>query len=199
MLKYESDIIIVGAGIAGLIAALELLDGGKKVMLIDRDKANEIGGLAKWAFGGMFFVDTKHQRKQGIKDSIDLATRDWYSYAEFEETETWSKQWANQFIHLTTDHGYHWLQQKGVRFFFGMNWAERGLFVQGNSVPRFHMVWGTGYDLVNNFKQKVLHHSKKGNLSFYAEHRVQDLMQSKGKVVGVNGLNESNGSSFEAF
>jgi hypothetical protein len=100
----QSEIIIVGGGIAGIITALELLDAGKKVMLIDRDVESEFGGLAKWAFGGMFFVDSDLQRKRGVKDSIDLATNDWFSFAEFEADEYWGREWAKQYINYSTPH-----------------------------------------------------------------------------------------------
>ena len=136
-LHYQSDVIIVGAGIAGLITAIELLDAGKRVLMLDRDVENELGGLAKWAFGGMFFVDTKHQRRNGIQDSIALARQDWYNFADFTEEEYWGKQWADQYLHLCTDHGYHWLRKNGIDFFRVLNWVERGLNNDGNSVPAF--------------------------------------------------------------
>lgn len=197
MQKYQTDIAIIGAGIAGLVAALELLDAGKKVLIVDRDKAEEVGGLAKWAFGGMFFVDTKIQRKQGIKDSIDLAIKDWFSYAEFEKQDYWGPEWAKQYVHLSTPHAYHWLLKQQVKFFFGMNWAERGLHVKGNSVPRFHMVWGTGYELVQRIKAAVLNHPRKENLQMCYEHRVLDLISSDRKVVGAKGITENDHSDFE--
>ena len=195
---YQADVIIVGGGIAGIIAALELLDAGKKVLILDRDKASELGGLAKWAFGGMFFVDTKIQKRQGIKDSIDLAMKDWFSYAEFEEDEYWGKQWAEQYIHLSTPHAFRWLLKKDIKFFFSMNWAERGLERKGNSVPRFHMVWGTGHALVNKIKEQILHHVNKQNLTIHFEHRVLDLTTTNNVVDGVNGIKENDEGTFMA-
>jgi predicted oxidoreductase len=197
-LHYQSDVIIVGAGIAGIITAIELLDAGKRVLILDRDVAHELGGLAKWAFGGMFFVDTKHQRRNGIKDSIELARQDWYSFADFAEDEYWGKQWADQYLHLCTDHGYHWLRKNGIDFFRVLNWVERGMNNDGNSVPRFHMVWGTGWELVQVFKRKLLGHRNNHLLSIHYEHRVLELLGNSAGVQGVHGQLESTDKAFTA-
>lgn len=194
----KSDIIIVGGGLAGIIAALELLDHNKKIILIDRDTEEALGGLAKWAFGGMFFVNTKHQKRNGIKDSIELATKDWFSFADFPEDEYWGKKWAEQYIHLCTDHGYHWLQQQGLSFFRVLNWVERGLNEDGNSVPRFHMVWGTGWELIRVLKNKLLNHPKRENLKLLFRRRVTGLLGNSQGVQGVTGIDETNNQSFQA-
>lgn len=199
MKKYKSDIIIVGAGIAGLVAAYELLEAGKKILIIDRDKAANIGGLAKWAFGGMFFVNTKLQRKRGIKDSIDLAMRDWFSYAKFDDDEVWGKKWAEQYVHLCTPYGYDWMKKLGFSFFPVVNWVERGLEKDGNSVPRFHMVWGTGWELANRMATLVKNHPKAStNLSFAFEHRVQELIVENKVIKAVQGFTENESMPFEA-
>ena len=184
---YQSDIIIVGGGIAGIITALELLDEGKKVMIIDRDIESELGGLAKWAFGGMFFVNSKHQQKRGIQDSIDLATRDWFSFAEFEANEYWGKEWAKMYVNHATPHGYHFLRKNGIDFFPVVHWVERGLYKPGNSVPRFHMIWGTGWELVRVFKGKLLAHKNRHNLQMHFGHRVNDIVVEQDTIVGVAG------------
>jgi len=193
----KTEICIIGGGIAGIVAAIELLDKGKSVTIVDRDLGSELGGLAKWAFGGMFFVDTKHQRRNGIKDSIELAKKDWYSYAQFDKYEVWGKIWANEYIETCTEKGYHWLRHKGLDFFSIINWAERGMFEDGNSVPRFHMVWGTGWELVKILKHQLLNHSNKENLQLLFQHRVQDLITTNKKVVGCRGQNERTLSPFE--
>lgn len=198
MQHYQADVIVVGGGIAGLVTALELLEENKQVLIIDRDEEEALGGLAKWAFGGMFFVDTKHQRRNGIKDSIDLALRDWFSFANFTEDEVWGKRWAEQYVHLCTDHSYHWLRQQGIDFFRVINWVERGLNKDGNSVPRFHMVWGTGWELVEVIKKRLLNHAKVGNLQLQFSHRVNDLMGNSQGVTGVRGSIEADGTPFEA-
>lgn len=195
---YQADVIIVGAGIAGIITAIELLDAGKRVLLLDRDVEQELGGLAKWAFGGMFFVDTKHQRRNGIKDSVDLAMRDWFAFADFTEEEHWGKKWAEQYIHLCTDHGYHWMRQNGLDFFRVLNWAERGLNNDGNSVPRFHMIWGTGWELVQVFNRILLGHKNKDLLQIQYGHRVLELLGSAAGVTGVRGKLEGSEAEFTA-
>lgn len=197
-LHYQADVLIVGAGIAGIISAIELLDAGKRVLILDRDVESELGGLAKWAFGGMFFVDTKHQRKNGIQDSVDLAMRDWFAFADFDEDEHWGKKWAEQYIHLCTDHGYHWMRQHGLDFFRVLNWVERGLNQNGNSVPRFHMVWGTGWELVQVFKRKLLGHRNNHLLQIQYEHRVLELLGNAAGVTGVRGKVEGSEEDFTA-
>ena len=127
-MKYQSDVIIVGGGLAGIITAFELLDTGKKILIIERDTSDNFGGLARWAFGGMLFVDTPHQRRMGIRDSYETAKQDWFSFAEFDEDEYWGKRWAEQYLQLCTDHGYHFLRKHNVNFFPVLNFPERGVF-----------------------------------------------------------------------
>ncbi len=195
---YQADAIVVGAGIAGIIAALELLNEGKSVVLLDRDREEEFGGLARWAFGGMFFVDSPVQRRAGIRDSVELAMQDWWSFAEFDESEHWGQKWAEQFIHYTTPHGYSWLREHGIKFFPVLNWVERGLFRPGNSVPRFHLLWGTGLELVRVFGDRLREHRHKDRLQLYFGHRVTDLLTDGGAVSGVRGEQEQNGAAFTA-
>ncbi len=196
MSNISTEICVIGAGIAGIIAAIGLLDHGKEVVLIDRDKESALGGLAKWAFGGMFFVDTKHQRKNGITDSVSLAKKDWYNYAKFDESEIWGKKWADKFIQTCTTEGYEWLQSQGIKFFKVLNWTERGMHKDGNSVPRFHMIWGTGWELVKVFKKKLLEHKNKNLLTILCEHRVQNLNSDGEKITGCSGVNETNNHLF---
>lgn len=198
MNKYKADVVIVGGGIAGIIAAFELLDSGKKIMIIDRDTKENFGGLAKWAFGGMFFVNSKHQQKAGIKDSIDLAIQDWFATASYDESEHWGKLWAEQFIHLCTPHGYNWMRKLGFDFFPVLNWAERGLFTPGNSVPRFHMVWGTGWALTYEMIAHLQAHRKIENLDLYFDHRVTDIIVENNVIKGVRGHTEDFKMPFEA-
>jgi hypothetical protein len=195
----KTDVVIGRGGIAGLVSALELIEGGKKVWIVDRDKKENLGGLAKWAFGGMFFVDTAHQRRNGFEDSLDLAIQDWFGAAEFKENEIWGRKWDEKYIHLCTPHSYDWLQKHGIRFFHVVNWVERGLKRRGNSVPRFHMVWGTGWELIKVLKKKLLNHKNRDHLSFLFDCRVEELIIRKHVVKGVSGMNESSGVPFEAF
>lgn len=200
MQKYQSDVVIVGGGIAGIIAAIELLNDGKKVLILDRDTEANFGGLAKWSFGGMFFANSKLQRKRGIKDSVDLAISDWFSYAEFEENEYWGREWAKQYIHLSTPHGHDWLRKNGISFFPVLNWTERGLTTRGNSVPRFHMVWGTGWELTYQMIKILKNHTKAtSHLQIICEHRVNEIIAENNTIKGVRGAKEGDQTPFEAF
>lgn len=195
---YQADVIVVGGGLAGIVTAIELLEAGKSVVLLERDEESAFGGLAKWAFGGMFFVDTPQQRRGGIRDNVDLATRDWLSFAEFAEDEYWGRQWAEQFINLTTPFGYEWLTKRGVSFFPVVHWVERGLFKPGNSVPRFHMVWGTGYDLAQAMIGHLRGHSRVDKLQLLFEHRVVDILSQGSTISGVSGVRETDNTPFTA-
>ncbi|MFT6210518.1 MAG: putative oxidoreductase, partial [Bacteroidia bacterium] len=133
MKEYKADAVIVGGGIAGITAAIELLHEGQKVLVIDRDVEEELGGLAKWSFGGMFFVDSPIQRRTGIKDSVDLALSDWNSVADFGKEDVLPKQWAEQYVNMCTDQVYSWLtKEHGIKFFPVVHWVERGLYKPGN-------------------------------------------------------------------
>ncbi len=195
--KNDVEVIVVGAGLAGMVTALELLEEGREVLLLDRDEESELGGLARWAFGGMFFVDSPLQRRAGIRDNVEMATRDWLAFAEFGDNDSWSKKWAEQFIHFSTPHGYAWLRQQGIRFFPVLHWVERGMFQPGNSVPRFHMVWGTGWELVKVLAQRLRKHPHADRLKMLFRHRVTDLVTREGRVGGVKGLDEEKGEPFE--
>ncbi len=196
MKTYQTEYLIVGAGIAGIVCAIELLEQGRKVTIVDRDIADGLGGLARWAFGGMFFVDSKHQRRAGIRDSLTQAKEDWWSCAQFAESNEWGPKWADQFLHLCTTHGYDWLKKGGVKFLPIINWAERGMLKLGNSVPRFHMVWGTGWHLTRNLVSKLRGHKRAEGLSFLFEHRVTALLEEAGRIGGVRGRLETTGEEF---
>jgi len=195
---YQADVVVAGGGIAGIIAALELLDAGRSVILLDRDVEDEFGGLANWSFGGMFFVDTPEQRRSGVRDSVDLATNDWYSFAEFSDDEVWGRRWADQFINLTTEHAYRWLKARGISFFPVVHWVERGMFTPGNSVPRFHLLWGTGYALAQTMIEHLRGHANVAKLQLHFEHRVTEIDTEGGKVVGVSGVRETDNTPFTA-
>jgi predicted oxidoreductase len=200
MKEYKADAVIVGGGIAGIAAAIELLNEGQKVLVIDRDVEAELGGLAKWSFGGMFFVDSPLQRRAGIKDSVDLALRDWLSVADFGENDFLPKQWAEQYVNMCTDHVYRWLtNEHGTKFFPVVHWVERGLFKPGNSYPRFHMVWGTGKGLTDDLIKSLKNHSNAStHLQMIYRHKGEDLIVEGGKVVGIKGTDEEANIPFVA-
>lgn len=196
--KYEADVNVIGAGLSGIVTALELLDQNLTVNLFERDEPSAFGGLAKWSFGGIFFVDTKHQRKSGIHDSIELARQDWYNFAEFSDKDVWPKKWADYYIENCTLDVYEWLRYKRIKFFPVVHWVERGLYQPGNSVPRFHMVWGTGHELVKVLTKNLEYHPNRQKLSIFFRHKVEDFVMAGGKVVGVSGTDEEDNNAFEA-
>ena len=195
--SYKTDVVVVGGGLAGIVAAYELLDKNKKVILIDRDVPERFGGLAKESFGGMFFVNTPQQRFSGFKDSTELALKDWHSYAGFTENDKWPALWAEQYVNFCKDEVYMWLRKLGIRFFPIVHWVERGLEQPGNSVPRFHMVWGTGQGLIKTLVNRLSHHTNNAGLTKLFRHKVTDIEVSNGSVNGVSGINETDGNVFQ--
>lgn len=199
MSNFQADHIIVGAGLAGIVTAIELLNNNQKVLLIDRDAEKNMGGLAKLSFGGMFFVDSPIQRKRGIKDNPDIALKDWLSVAEFEDNDSLPKQWAKLLVNNTTEQVYHFLTQRNISFFPVVHWVERGMFKRGNTFPRFHMVWGTGYELSEQLKHHLLNHPKANSLlTMVFNTKIDEILTSGNKVVGVKGTNELTNESFTA-
>jgi uncharacterized protein len=193
----RSDILIIGGGIAGIATALDLLDGGRSVLMVDRDEEGAFGGLARESFGGMFFVDSPEQRRQGIRDSVDLALRDWCSFAEFGGQDHWPRAWAETFVSRCSADVYPWVRRHGVSFLPVVNWVERGEFRPGNSVPRFHVSWGTGKGLAEALIAALRGHRNASSLTLQFNRRVERLTTSGGKVDGATGVDEKTGSPFE--
>ena len=187
------DAIVVGAGLAGLTATAEIADAGKKVLLLDQEPEVSIGGQAYWSFGGLFLVDSPEQRRLGIKDSKELAWQDWLGTAGFDretDEDYWAIQWAKAYVDFAAGEKRAWLHRMGVRFFPVVGWAERGGYIaegHGNSVPRFHIVWGTGPGLVAPFERRVREHMKTGLVDYRPRHRVDQLIKENGAIVGVSG------------
>jgi predicted oxidoreductase len=181
----HADVVVIGAGIAGLVAALELLNNGRSVTLLDRCHRGEVGGLAREAFGGMFMVDSPQQRRSGIDDSYELALDDWLRIADFDEADVWPRAWAEQYVARARDDVGKWLIDQGVWFFPVVNWAERGMYGDGNSVPRFHLTWGCGQGLVDAVWGKLQSHPQKHDLDVRFETRVAELVQDDGAITGV--------------
>jgi len=187
------DVIVVGAGLAGLVATAEMAEAGKKVLLLDQEPETSIGGQAWWSFGGLFLVNSPEQRRLGIKDSRELAWQDWLGTAGFDreyDEDYWGKKWAEAYIDFAAGEKRSWLHKMGVRFFPVVGWAERGGHLatgHGNSVPRFHIVWGTGPALVAPFEKKVREYMKAGLVQYLPRHRVDHLLKENGTVRGVAG------------
>src|SRR5919112_1395915 len=138
----DADAIVVGAGLAGLVAAAELADAGRRVIILDQEPEGSLGGQAFWSFGGLFFVDTPELRGQGLK------------------------------------------------IFPIVGWAERGGYLatgHGNSLPRFHVTWGTGPGVIEPFVRRVREAESRGLITFRFRHRVTALSRTGGAVDGVQG------------
>jgi uncharacterized protein len=179
------DAIVVGAGLAGLVSTLELLRSDHTVLLLDRCDPQEIGGLAREAFGGMFMVDSPEQRRSRIPDNERLALEDWLRIAEFDSQDVWPRRWAEQYVTRARDDVGAWLREIGVKFFPVVNWAERGNFGDGNSVPRFHLTWGTGKALVQAVWGAIESHPRRHALDLRFKSRVVELLISGGVARGV--------------
>ncbi|WP_454642461.1 FAD-binding dehydrogenase [Bradyrhizobium liaoningense] len=187
----ETDVIVVGAGLSGLVAATEIADAGKRVIVVDQEGEQSLGGQAFWSFGGLFLVDSPEQRRLGIKDSFDLAMQDWLGTAGFDRDEDfWPRKWAEAYVAFAAGEKRGWLRAMGHRIFPVVGWAERGGYDamgHGNSVPRFHVTWGTGPGIVEPFERRAREAAKGGRLSFRFRHRVDALSITNGTVDGVSG------------
>ena len=196
MTDYKTDVAIIGAGIAGITAAIELLNAGKNVLLLDRDKEKNFGGLAKESFGVFFVVDSPEQRRAGIKDSPELAFNDWCNYGKLSASDGFAYQWAQFYVEHSRTRIYDWLKTKGLRFVPALLLAERGLTGNGNSVPRHHLTWGTGFEVSRVLTDILRTHPNRDKLTLAFEHRVDDLESTNQKITGCYGVNEVSGEEF---
>ena len=187
----DADVVVVGAGLAGLVATAELADAGRRVVLVDQEGEQSLGGQAHWSFGGLFLVDSPEQRRMGIKDSLDLARQDWFGSAQFDRPEDyWPRAWAEAYVDFAAGEKRSWLHAMGHRLFPVVGWAERGdgrADGHGNSVPRFHITWGTGPGIVAPFERRVRAAVAEGRVELRFRHRVDGLVTSGGVVTGVRG------------
>ncbi|THV43490.1 FAD-binding dehydrogenase [Glycomyces buryatensis] len=187
----DSDVIVVGGGLAGLVATAELVRLGKSVTLVEQEGSQSLGGQAFWSFGGLFLVDSPEQRFMGVRDSRELAWQDWVGTAGFDRPEdAWPRKWAEAYVDFASGEKRAWLHGLGVRFFPVVGWAERGGYTaqgHGNSVPRFHITWGTGPGIVAPFADRVRAAAGAGSVRLAFRHRVDSLNVSDGVVTGVSG------------
>jgi uncharacterized protein len=187
----QPDAIVVGAGLAGLVATHELVKAGRRVLVLDQENRANLGGQAFWSLGGLFFVDSPEQRRLGINDSLALARQDWMGSAQFDRAEDyWPRRWAEAYVEFAATEKRGYLRELGLRVLPLVGWAERGdgrARGHGNSVPRFHLTWGTGPEVVRVFLEPVLEAERKGLVSFAFRHQVDDLIVSDGAVIGVRG------------
>ncbi|WP_448222166.1 FAD-binding dehydrogenase [Gordonia iterans] len=191
--QAKADAVVVGAGLAGLVATFELTKAGRRVIVVDQENRKNLGGQAFWSLGGLFLVDSPEQRRLGIKDSPELALQDWLGSAGFDrdDEDYWPRQWARAYVDFAATEKRDYLHDLGLRFTPVVGWAERGGGVadgHGNSVPRFHLTWGTGPEVVRIFAEPVLEAEKKGLVEFWFRHRVDELiLDDDGAAVGVRG------------
>ncbi|WP_089405042.1 FAD-binding dehydrogenase [Geodermatophilus saharensis] len=187
----DTDVVVVGSGLAGLVATAELADAGKRVVLVEQEPEASFGGQAWWSFGGLFLVDSPEQRRLRVRDSLELARQDWFGTAGFDrEEDHWPRQWAEAYLQFAAGEKRAWLREQGVGFFPVVGWAERGGYTatgHGNSVPRFHIVWGTGPGIVEPFARRVRAAVDRGLVELRFRHRVTGPVVTDGAVTGVRG------------
>ncbi|MFL5896614.1 MAG: FAD-binding dehydrogenase [Thermoleophilaceae bacterium] len=188
----RAEVVVIGAGIAGLVTTLELVERGRSVLLLDRCHPHELGGLAREAFGGTFMVDTPEQKRSGIKDSFELAWHDWQTLAGFEEEDVWPRRWAEQYVARARDDVGGWLKQHGIWFFPVVNWAERGVYGDGNSVPRFHLCWGCGQGMVDGVWGSIEKHPRRDSVDVRFRTRVTRI-----EPPHVHAIDEATGDELE--
>ncbi|MGB3813534.1 MAG: FAD-binding dehydrogenase [Shinella sp.] len=187
----DCDLLVIGAGLAGLVAATEAAGRGLKVIVLDQEGEQNLGGQAFWSLGGLFFIDSPEQRRMRIRDSIDLARQDWHGSASFDRQEDyWPRRWAEAYLDFASGEKRAWLHAMGMRWFPVVGWAERGGGLatgHGNSVPRFHVTWGTGPGVLAPFLRRAEELRASGVLAFRFRHRVDGLIIEGGAVVGAHG------------
>lgn len=190
----QSDVLVIGGGLAGLVTAYECLRSGQRVMLVDRDTRERLGGLALWAFGGMALVGTPLQARMKIPDTPELALRDWIRFGELGPQDVLPRQWAHYYVQHSRAQVYDWLIDKGLKFMPAVNWVERGLQGEGNTLPRYHIVWGTSRHLTQRMIELVLEAGSGGRLTLLTQHRVTALESSAGQVSGAVAVDETTGA-----
>src|SRR5215218_11216153 len=190
MTSRDADVIVVGTGLAGLVAAAEAADRGRSVLLLDQEGDQSLGGQAFWSLGGLFFVDSPEQRRLGIRDSRELARRDWLTTAGYDRPEDlWPRRWADAYLDFAAGEKRAWLHAQGMRWFPFVGWAERGASGAsgpGNSVPRFHVTWGSGPGVMAPFERRVREHAAAGRVQLHFRHRVQGVVTTNGTARGVS-------------
>lgn len=190
----DADVIVVGAGLAGLVATAELAEAGRKVLLLDQENEANLGGQAFWSLGGIFLVDSPEQRRMGVKDSFELAWQDWQGTAGFDredDEDSWAVRWARAYVEFASGEKRAWMRERGIGFVPLVGWAERGGYDamgHGNSVPRFHLTWGTGPGVLQPFVERVRAAAECGLVTFAFRHQVDELVTGAGGAVeGVRG------------
>jgi len=184
---YKTEIVIAGGGLAGIVAAYELLGRGRRVLLIDKDRRENFGGLAKESFGGVHMIGTPHQKRLRIHDSPELAWRDWQSVAGYEPSDEWPRAWGRFYCENSREYIYEFLDRTKITFLPLVNWPERGLYAPGNTVPRWHIVWGTGYEIIHRLLDALESHPLRANLELLFDTEVSAVETTGGRAMGIRG------------
>ncbi|MBB5320095.1 FAD-dependent oxidoreductase [Marinobacter oulmenensis] len=192
----KTDVVIIGAGLAGITTALELLDSGFAITLVDGSSGQALGGQANEAFGGMLLINTPEQSRNRIQDSPELLLEDWLTAARFGDGDRWGRAWASLYAEKNRSMIYDWLHDRGIRFVPSVQWVERGLYGDGNRRPRYHIAWGCGRGVVQTLIRQLEQHPSRDRLTILRNHRVQTLTQDAGGVTGCRGQTED-GKPFE--
>ena len=191
--RLHSDVLVIGGGLAGIVTALEALEAGRSVTMVDRDRPERFGGLALWAFGGMALVGTPLQARMKIPDTPEIALADWLRFGELDPADRWSRAWAERYVERSRPDVHDWLRGRGIKFMPAVNWVERGRFGDGNSLPRYHIVWGTARELVRCLVAALHQADKQQRLTLLHRHRVDALDHAGGRVSGALGVDEDSG------
>jgi predicted oxidoreductase len=192
----QTEVVIAGGGLAGIVTAYELLDHGRRVLLIDKDTPAKFGGLAKESFGGVHMIGTPHQRRLGLKDSPELAWRDWQSVAHYEMNDRWPREWGRFYCENSIEYIFEFLDRKKIKFLPLVNWPERGLYAPGNSIPRWHIVWGTGFEIIERLLSALDAHPRRSNLEILFDTEVCGIEMTNGRVSGVRSRAMPGGAPF---
>ena len=194
MTALQADLVVVGGGLAGIVTALEALRAGRSVALVDRDSPERFGGLALWAFGGMALVGTRLQAKKNIPDSPARALADWQRFGELDPNDRWPQAWARYYVEHSATEVYDWLLQEGVKFMPAVNLVERGRNGEGNSVARYHLLWGTSRCMTLRLIEQLRAAGSGGKLTLLHRHRVTQLEHTDGRVSGALAIDEATGA-----
>lgn len=195
--EFQTEVVIAGGGLAGIVTAHELLRAGRRVLLIDKDKRENFGGLARQSFGGVHMIGTPHQRRLGIKDSPELAWRDWQSVAGYEPADDWPRCWGQFYCEHSREDIFEFLNGKGIKFLPLVNWAERGIYGPGNTVPRWHITWGTGYEIIDRLLHALEAHPLRANLELLFDTEVSGIETANGRASGIRGRSMDSGSDIK--
>ena len=184
---YDTEVVIAGGGLAGIVTAYELLDHGRRVLLIDKDRSENFGGLARESFGGVHLIGTPHQKRLRIHDSPELAWRDWQSVADYDPDDEWPRAWGRFYCENSREFIFEFLDHKKITFLPVVNWPERGMYAPGNSVPRWHIVWGTGYEIIARLLAALEVHPRRANLDLVFGAEVNAVEMTDGRATGIRG------------